>query len=420
MSVVRVITLGLAAALALTAGAQAMTLEEAIAAAQRTNPTLAQSRDEVDAAKARLLQAHAAALPSVTLSGRASGGSDDLHGFFGFGRSTVYPADVSLELRQPLYAGGGISAGIDRAREARDAAVLQAEGAKALLAVQVAEAYIDVQSAREAARLGDAQMRELSEVASQAQRRFDDGEVPRTDLAEAQARLAQARAGQAQAVGEVARAEAHFQSVVGVAPDALDAAAAPALSAATLAVAVAKASDASPTLLAARASLRSAEAAVRAAQAERLPSAALTLSAGATRDEFLPGYRNDAVAVGVEGRWTLFSGGAVSGRIDEARAGRRAAQDALDAAQAQVRDAVVDAWEDTQVARSAAEAAADQASAEASARDSVAQEVRVGQKPTLDLLNAEQEALAADVGLVRAKGAVVVSAYRLNALLGER
>ncbi len=418
MSARLALALGVVSALAAGLPATAMSLGEAIAMAQRANPTLAQSRDEADAAKARLAQAHAAALPSVTLNGSAEGGSYNLGGFFGFRRSTVYPSEVSLELRQPIYAGGGIAAGIDRARAAQEAAVLRVGGTRALLSAQVAEAYVDVLSAREVARLSDIQVKQLTEVARHAKLRFADGEIPRTDLAEAEARLAQAQAGQAQAAGDVARAESHFQSVVGAAPDALEPPAPPPLPVPTLDDAVAKASDSSPTLLAAEASLRSAEAALRAAQAERLPSAALTVSAGAMRDQFFPGYRNDAVAVGVEGHWTLFAGGAVTARIDEARAARRSAEDALDAARAQVRDAVVDAWEDAQVARSTAKAAADQAAAAETARDSVAQEVRVGQKPTLDLLNAEQEALAADSALVRARGSVVVSAYRLSALLG--
>ena len=47
------------------------------------------------------------------------------------------------------------------------------------------------------------------------------------------------------------------------------------------------------------------------------------------------------------------------------------------------------------------------------------EEVRVGQKPTLDLLNAERESLAAQTGLIAARGQAVVAAYRLKALLGE-
>jgi outer membrane protein len=49
--------------------------------------------------------------------------------------------------------------------------------------------------------------------------------------------------------------------------------------------------------------------------------------------------------------------------------------------------------------------------------DSVRNEVRVGQKPTLDLLDAEREALAAQSAVIAARGGAVVAAYQLNALL---
>ena len=62
-------------------------------------------------------------------------------------------------------------------------------------------------------------------------------------------------------------------------------------------------------------------------------------------------------------------------------------------------------------------AATDQASAATSALNSVRNEVRVGQKPVLDLLDAEREALAAQSALVAARGEVTVSSYRLDALL---
>ena len=80
-----------------------------------------------------------------------------------------------------------------------------------------------------------------------------------------------------------------------------------------------------PGLQAAEAQSRAAEAGVRFARADRLPSLAVTATASTARDQFFPGYRADGVTVGVQGRWTLFSGGMVSGRIEEAVAGARGA-----------------------------------------------------------------------------------------------
>lgn len=413
------LALGTAAGLAWAAAAGAMTLPEAIALAQHNNPGLAQVRAQADAAAARVDEATGARLPTVTISGQAAAGTTDLGGFFGFGRADVTPRGASVEVRQPLFTGGAITAGIERARQGRLAALAQVGGARALLSAQAAEAYVGVTSAAEVVALNDAQARQVAEIARQAALRFQAGEIPRTDLAQAQARLAQAQAGQARATGDEARARAHFQSVVGVAPDDLTPTPPPPPVPASLDAALAAAERNSPALQAAEASARGADAAVRFAQAERAPTLAATAVASTARDQFFPGYRADGVTVGVQGRWTVFSGGVVSGRIDEARAEARAARAGLEAARAQVREAVIAAWSDLTAARAMATAAKDQADAAASALDSVRNEVRVGQKPTLDLLDAEREALAADAALIAARGEAVSSAYRLRALLGD-
>ena len=401
-----ILAFGLAAALATPQSAFALTLQEAIVLAQRSNPALAQSAAQTDAAEARLAQAQAGRLPALTLSGQAGQGTTDLGGFFGFGRADVSPRGAALELRQPLFTGGAVSA-----------AIAQAGGAKALLAAQAAEAYVGVLAAREILALNEAQVRQMGEIAAQAQLRFKGGETPRTDLAQAQARLAAARAGLARASGDVARTRAHFVSVVGVEPDNLESLPVPPAIPKSLDDAMATALQTSPALVAAQAQARAADAGVRYAQADRLPSLALTATASSARDQFFPGYRADGVTIGVQGRWTLFAGGLINGKINEARAGARGAQSGVDSARAQVREAVTGAWEDVQTSRALVAAASDQATAAASALDSVRNEVRVGQKPTLDLLDAEREALAAQSAGVAARGGAVVAAYRLNGLL---
>lgn len=412
-----IIGLGLAGGLAAPQAAFALSLPEAVALAQGSNPALAQTRAQADAADARLEVARAARLPSLVLSGEAQEGRTDLGGFFGFGRSDVSPRAGALELRQPLFAGGAVDAAIDRARAGRDAALAQVTGDKALLAARAAEAYVAVLSAQEILRLNDAQVRQMDEISRQVELRFKGGETARTELAQAQARLAGARAALARAQGDMARSRAHFLSVVEAEPEGLEPLAPPPVTPTSLDEAMALALQSNPAYIAAQAQARAAAAGVRYAQAERLPSLALTATASSARDQFFPGYRADGVTVGVQGRWTLFAGGAINGRVDEARAGARGAQAGVVAARAQVREAVIGAWADISAAQAVLQAATDQAAAAESALDSVRQEVRVGQKPTLDLLDAEREALGAHSAVIAARGEAVVAAYRLNALL---
>ena len=186
---------GLVAILAFPAVGAAMSLDEAIARAQRSNPAMAEARAGADGADARLAQARAGRLPSVIASGQGGWGTTDLGGFFGFGRSNVTPRGVAIDVRQPIFSGGGVTAAIDRARDVRDAALAKVAGAKALLSAQVAEAYVAVLSTFELRGLRDAEVRRMTQIADQAELKFKDGETPRTDLDQSHARLAEARAG---------------------------------------------------------------------------------------------------------------------------------------------------------------------------------------------------------------------------------
>jgi TolC family type I secretion outer membrane protein len=411
---------GAAAALVLLgpAAAGAVTLQDAIAAAQAHDPGLKRAKAEREAARARLQQARAGRLPQVVASGSAAAASTDFGGFFGFGRYDLHPRGAELSLQQPLFTGGAVAGAIGQARAMDDAARLGLEGARLGLIADVAEAYVGVQVAEQSLTLQQAQVEELALVRSQAQRKFDKGEVPRTEVDQAEARLSGARAALASAQGDLARARARYRTLVGEEPAGLEPVGEPPAGPATLDEAVAQAQDHSPAVAAAQAAVRAADAGVTKAKAERLPSVALAAQASTVRDQFLPGYRADGVSVGVQGRWTLFSSGLVSGKIHEAEAGRRAAEAGLDQARAAAEEAAIDGWQGRRTADAVALAAADQARAAEAALESVRHEVRVGEKPTLALLDAEREALAARISALQAKGARVVAAYRLNAVLG--
>ena len=174
----------------------------------------------------------------------------------------------------------------------------------------------------------------------------------------------------------------------------------------------------SPMLAEAEAGLRAAEAAARGARAERLPTVGAFAEAGAVRDQFFPDYRADSTTVGVRARWALFSGGRVSAKIAEATSDVRTAEARMRAAEMQIEEAVIAAFQDVRTALLVESAAEDQARAAEQALTGVRHEVRVGMKPQLDLLDAEREALGAGVAAAGARTDRIAAAYRLLALIG--
>ena len=310
-------------------------------------------------------------------------------------------------------------AGIDQARQGWDASAHLSQSARAGLVTRVAEAYGGVLSATSTHEMVETYLKATEEVARQAELRFNAGEIPRSELAQAQARLADGRTQLARAIEYLADARAQYRAVVGKGPDQLDPMHRPMASSLDLDAALLQAQRDNPDLAAAQSAVRAARDGVRMAEAEHLPSIALTASAATMRDQFFPGYRSDGTVVGVQGRWTLFAGGAINARIAEARAGLRKAEASLSRAESSVRLGVVAAWNSVRTANEAELASADQLKASASALDSLQHEVRVGQKTTLDLLNAQRDELEARAQYERAKVAAVVSAYRMKAILGE-
>jgi outer membrane protein len=206
---------------------------------------------------------------------------------------------------------------------------------------------------------------------------------------------------------------------VGDDPVGLEAPAGPPSTPASLDDVVASAQSNNPAIAAAQDGVRAAEEGVRRARAEGAPTLAIVADASTVRDAFLPGYRADGASIGVQGRWPIFTGGLTAGKVAEASADRAAAEAALDQARDQTQEAAIDAWQALRTADAVSDAARDQSTAAESALYSVRNEVRVGVKPTLDLLDAEREALAARIAVAQAQGARLVAAYRLKAVIGE-
>lgn len=404
--------------LAVAAPAAAVTLEEAQAAALASNPAIAESDARLDEAQARVRQADGALLPTATIQGSYGAGRLDPKGYFGLQAADVTPRTAMATLEQPLFAGGRILAGRDGARSARSGAEAGGRLARARLSVEVAAAYAALATARREIALRQGQLAMMREIERQAGLRYKAGDAPSTDLSQARARLAEAEAGLEGARADEASAAARFAELTGLpgndlapvpppppAPDSRDAAVAAALSA-------------NPALAASAGAAQAAAAQAKAAKADWLPMVGAYAEASRVRDQFFPDYAADQAVVGVRARWTLFDGGR-QGRIDEASASASAARAAEAGARRAVEAATISAWEGLGAARRMAEAAARRRTAAAEALRATRLEVKVGMKPQLALLDAEREALDADLMAIRADGAVLTAGWQLKALTGS-
>jgi outer membrane protein len=407
----------IAAAVAMPAGA--VTLDEAIAAAMAHDPSITIADASRDAAGGRVTQARSGGLPTVTVGGSVGYGQLDPQGFFGLRGADVTPYAAQVSVEQPLFTGGRVAAERARTRAGLAAAEVGRTNARSELAVAVVVGYGNVLTSATMIASWQRLLDETTEIERQARLRFKAGESPSTDVAQAGARLAEARGGLAGAEGVMATARAHYRNLVGEDPVGLAPMPSGPPAPAILDEAVATAAHNSPAIAQAEADLDAARAANRGARAERLPTVGAFAEAGRVKDQFFPDYRANSATVGVRAHWQIYNGGRADGRVAETSAEARAAEARLRAARQLVEEQVVTLYQGLRTARLVAAAAAEQASASEQARASVAQEVRVGMKPQLDLLNAERESMSSASRSAAANTDKVTIAYRLAAALGR-
>jgi TolC family type I secretion outer membrane protein len=404
-----------AAALALAPiSAHAQSLDEAIAIALETSPALDAADARVEGARARLTQARSVLLPQVSARGQYAQAETD----YGAGTIEIEPRSGIIAAEQLIFSGGRAIAGMRQARAGRDATIAERIGVRAALSADVAEAYLGVVSSRRAVRLRTANLAALSRLAEQAQLRFEAGDIARSALAQAQARRAAAQAAIAQARADDAAAASRFRRIVGVDPGELDTVAPAPATPASLEAAIDAAQQANPQLIALREGEDAASAGIWRAAAQHAPTVALSVESSTIRDEFLPGYRAEGTAVVARASIPLFTGGRISGEVREARANRAEARAMRQLAERGVVDDVTNAFEGNQAARETESAALLQVEAARIALSSIRDEAEVGQRPTIDVLDAERDLLQAELESDRARAMVVVSAYRLRALTG--
>ncbi|UZK70588.1 TolC family protein [Sphingomonas sp. S1-29] len=407
----------LASPAALQAAPQ-LTLDQAIAEAEAQAPAIESAEADRDAAAARTTQARAAGRPSATLTGTIGRGRLDPGGFFGLQAADVTPRAAQATFEQPLFTGGRVGAATARALAGERMAEAAGGRVRADLAARVAQAYGAVLVEQERQRLYAALVMTTTELVRHATDRFDVGDAPRTDLNQAKVRQADARAQLANAQGAILVARARLANLVGRDPGTLAPLPAPPAVPGDLSAAILRAEQASPTIAQAQAGLDAALAAKRGAGAERLPTVGAFAEAATVRDQFFPGYRGDSATIGLRARWQFLDGGRVRGQLAEADAGVRAARAALAAARDQTQEAVIAAHAAVTTSALIEQAAGDQRAAAEEAVRNVRDEVKVGQKPQIDLLDAEREATAAGVLVLSARADRVTAAYQLNALLG--
>jgi outer membrane protein len=401
-------------------GATAQTLEEALAQTYLDNPTLAAERANLRATDEGVPQALSNWQPTVEINSSYGYQSLDNTAATGIKTDTkTQPRSIGLSVTQPVFRGFRTVAETSQARN------LVASGRASLIATEqnvlldAVTAYADVVSNESIVNLRQNNVDVLQRQLDATNDRFRVGELTRTDVAQADSRLARAKADLVTAQGNLESARAQYKKTVGSDPGTLIQPQAPTAVPASEEEAKTQANINNPSVVAAEFTERASRDSIDLTAGQLLPE--VSLSGSATRDSEVTGRNTDRTIYGLTANLTvpLYQAGDVYSQVREAKQTASQRLSLLAVARLEAERTAASSWSDYVAARASIVSFEAEVRAQEVAYDGVQQEANVGSRTVLDVLDAEQELLNARVDLVSARRNEVVSAYQLIAAVGR-
>jgi outer membrane protein len=431
----------IAAAVQSVAGAAyAETLEQALADAYLLNPVLNAERarlraidEEVALAKSGLrpsigATADAAYLNQKTETAGFGPSAVELPGFgdiqFGGGsgttRSETYPYSYGFQLSQPLFEG---FQNLNAIRQAKAEVQAQRESLRSVeqtVLLDATTAYVNVVRDQAVVRLRENDVKVLSEQLKATRDRFEVGEVTRTDVAQAEARRSEALATLSVSQANLKTSRAAYEQVIGHPPGKLQTP--PSirhLLPHALDEAMTIGDGENPIILAAVYNEEASVYAVEQIMGELLPE--VRLDARYQRDFDLSETLTGLEQTEITGRVNvpLYQGGGVAARIRQAKETNNQLKREVEDSRLRVHADVISNWGILQSSGATIKSAESAVSANKIALTGVREEEKVGQRTTLDVLDAQRELLNSQIGLVSALRDRVVAEYSLYAAIGR-
>jgi outer membrane protein len=399
--------------------ALAESLNAALAAAYEGNPTLNAERAKLRALDEEVPRARAGARPTVIGNGNVvRSHSNTSPSSSGDGKNTSKSYGVTLS--QSLFRGFRTINSIREAEAniyAGRADLLDVEQTTLLSAVT---AYMNV--VRDFAIVGLQQnnVKVLAEQLKATNDRFRVGEVTKTDQAQAEARLAGAVSALSLARSNLKTSRAEYERIIGRMPSNLRQPPLPTSHVPrSLNSALDIAAQTNPVLQGAMFREVAAHKAIKRIAGELLP----TVSFEASYDRaFDPATTvTDSEDAVFTGRLSVpfYQAGEVAARIRQAKEVFDQNTRQVQAARVQVRRDAISAWGVLESAHAQLKSDREQVKASRIALNGVREEEKVGQRTVLDVLDAEQEYLNAQVALVTTQRDLAVAAYTVLSAVGR-
>lgn len=400
--------------------ANAQSLRDALAAAYKYNPRLDAERARQRATDEEVARAHSGYRPTVT-------GSADI-GYqrtdnkpTGIGNSgETHPKGYAVTASQPIFNGFRTLNGVRVAEATVRAGRETLRNVEQSVLLEAATAYVDVVRDQAILKLRENNVEVLTRELKATRDRFSVGEVTRTDVAQAEARRAAAVSALDRARSELKTSRATFERVIGYPPSTLSEQKPPVrLLPKSQAEAVDITLKESPVIVSALYTEQAARHTVDQVWGELLPSIRVDAQYSQRFDPSTVLDETESTTVTGRLEVPLYEAGDVRARVRQAKHTHVSRLQQIEQQRTEAKAATVSAWSNLVAARAQIEADQVQVKATSTALAGVREEERVGQRTLLDVLNAEQEALNAQVQLATTKRNLVVASYGLLASIGR-
>ncbi len=262
----------------------------------------------------------------------------------------------------------------------------------------------------------------LRETLATTRKRLDAGDVTPTDVAQAEARHSRGLADLNAAEVNLAISQAIYAQVIGAPPGRL----APAESIDRLlphsreeALAIARKTH--PAILAAMYDTDVAQLGIKIAESALYPTVGVqgTISRSRDADTTLGTQTQDLASILGTATVPLYDGGLAPSQIRQSKELAMQSRIVLDQVRGQTQTAVMGGWVTHEGAKIAVAAAEAEVRAASVALSGVQKEAQGGQRTTLDVLNAQQDLMAARARLIGAQRDRVIAAYTLLSAIGR-
>ena len=422
---VRIVAVALLASAAFPGVASAGTLREALEKAYRENPTLTGARAELRATDETDPIARSRGLPALAATGQYSEFVQPSQ------FNTIAPArqaSAGIQLSVPIYQGGAVRNSLRAADKRIEAGQDGLRDTEASVFSQVVGAYMDVIRDEAIVSLNQQNVHVLDVNLQATRDRFQVGDLTRTDVAQSQSRLSLAQGQLESAQSNLINSREQYVRLVGEAPGVLQPPPPlPNLPAAPDS-AVTFALDHNPALLAAHRTREATRFDTGVARAGRMPKLSAIASGNyvnylGSLQSGIPGVGlgqfDKTATVGAQLSIPLFQGGLPSAQVRQSQAResqaleREIETERLIVAQTRASYA---AWQASNALIVSSQSAVDAATL---SLEGVRAENSVGTRTILDILNAEQELLNAQVNLVSARRNSYVAGFSLLAAMGQ-